>query len=101
MAARPSPRFSGTWIGLTLVTVPVFAVGLLCLFAYLIRPAGWAVFLTLAGLLPVLPLVALVARWIDAANGLGMPSPPAFQTLVLVWLGQLALLLWTHRRDLA
>lgn len=73
----------GSWIGLTLWQMPLVSLLLLVVWSLLIRPSGWAVLLTLLGM-----LVALLV-WLD--------DP----VLLAVWVGHTLLLLWTHRHDLA
>lgn len=72
----------GVWIGVTLWTMPLVALSLLIFWSLLIRPSGWAVMLSLAGMLLTLLL------WIN--------EPP----LVGVWAAQTALLAWNHRHEL-
>lgn len=73
----------GVWIGLTLWTMPLIALLLLVLFSLLVRPSGWAVLLTLAGML------AALLGWFDDL------------VLLAVWAGHTLLLIWNHRQDLA
>lgn len=73
----------GVWIGLTIWQMPLVSLTLLIIFTLLLTPSGWAVALTLAGM-----LVALLL-WLDDPVLLG------------VWAAQTALLAWTHRADLA
>jgi len=72
----------GVWIGLTLWRISLPALLLILLWKALIDVDGWAVMLTLAGLLVVLLV------W--------MPDP----LLLAVLGGQVAILAWTHRADL-
>lgn len=72
----------GVWIGLTLWRVSLPAVVLVVLWTALLDVAGWAVMLTLLGLLAVLIV------W--------LPDP----LLLAVLAGQVLLLGWTHRADL-
>lgn len=72
----------GVWIGLTLWTVPLISVILLAFWFGLLTISGWAVLLTLIGI-----LIALI---------LWLPDP----ALIGVVLTQIALLVWTHRADL-
>ena len=72
----------GTWIGLTLWGLSVPAVLMVGFWGLLLDNSGWAVVLTLAGLLAVLLI--------------GGPDP----LLLSVLAGQAILLAWTHRQDL-
>ena len=72
----------GTWIGLTLWRLALPAVLLVGFWGLLLDNSGWAVVLTLAGLLAVLLI------W--------SPDP----LLLGVLAGQVILLVWTHRQDL-
>lgn len=72
----------GTWIGLTLWWLSVPAVLMVGFWGLLLDNSGWAVVLTLAGLLAVLLI--------------GGPDP----LLLSVLAGQVILLVWTHRRQL-
>jgi glycerol-3-phosphate acyltransferase PlsY len=72
----------GAWIGLTLWRMSVPAVLLVVFWAALLDTAGWAVMLTLAGML------AILLVW--------MPDP----LLLAVLFGQVVILAWTHRADL-
>ena len=76
----------GVWIGLTLWVMPLPAVLLVLFGTALLDVAGWALMLTLAGMLVVLLV------WIPP----GTPDP----LYLAVWAGQAALLAWTHRADL-
>lgn len=73
----------GVWIGLTLWPVPLAGLILLVIWSLLVRPSGWAVLLTLAGLL----LFLLIWN----------PLP----TFIAVLIGHALLLTWKHREDLA
>ncbi|MBK8901002.1 MAG: glycerol-3-phosphate acyltransferase [Anaerolineaceae bacterium] len=73
----------GVWIGLTIWTMPLISLSLLIVFTLLITPSGWAVMAALAGM-----LVALLV-WFENPILLG------------VWAGQVLLLSWNHRGDLA
>ncbi len=73
----------GVWIGITIWTMPLISLSLLIVFTLLITPSGWAVMAALAGM-----LVALLL-WFDDPVLLG------------VWAGQVLLLAWNHRADLA
>jgi acyl phosphate:glycerol-3-phosphate acyltransferase len=72
----------GVWIGLTLWRMSVPALLLVLFWTALLDAAGWAVMLTLVGML------AILLAW--------MPDP----FLLAVLLGQMAILGWTHRADL-
>ena len=72
----------GIWIGLTLWRVPIVALLLLSVFSLLIRPAGWAVMLTLAGI------------------GFSIWLWPGDPVLIGVLLVNALLLIYTHRDDL-
>lgn len=72
----------GVWIGITIWTMPVIAVPLLVVLTLLITPSGWALMLSLAGMLAALLI------WFDDPVLLG------------VWAGQTLLLAWNHRSDL-
>jgi glycerol-3-phosphate acyltransferase PlsY len=72
----------GVWIGMTLWVMSVPAVLLILFWTALLDVAGWALMLTLAGMLVVLLV------WI--------PNP----LFLAVLAGQAAILAWTHRADL-
>ena len=72
----------GVWIGITIWTMPPISLSLLILFTLLITPSGWAVMLTMVGM-----LIALLV-WFDDPVLLG------------VWAGQILLLAYNHRADL-
>jgi glycerol-3-phosphate acyltransferase PlsY len=72
----------GVWIGLTRWRMPLPMLLLVLFWSAMLDAAGWAVMLTLAGM-----LVILVA-W--------MPDP----LLLVVLAGQVIILAWTHRADL-
>jgi glycerol-3-phosphate acyltransferase PlsY len=76
----------GVWIGVTLWKVSLPAVLLILFWTALLDVAGWALMLTLAGMLVVLLV------WTPA----GGPDP----LLLAVLAGQAVLLAWTHRADL-
>jgi acyl phosphate:glycerol-3-phosphate acyltransferase len=73
----------GVWIGITIWTMPLISLSLLIVFTLLITSSGWAVMAALAGMLVALRL------WFDDPVLLG------------VWAGQVLLLAWNHRADLA
>ena len=73
----------GAWIGLTIWIIPLAGLILLVAWSLLLRPSGWAVLLTLVGLL----LFLLIWN----------PLPVFIATLA----GQAVLLIWKHREDLA
>ena len=72
----------GTWIGLTIWTMPLVGLTLLVVFALLLRPHGWAVLAAMLGM-----LIALLTWLKDPA-------------LLGVWVCQAVLLMWNHRADL-
>jgi glycerol-3-phosphate acyltransferase PlsY len=72
----------GIWIGLTLWRIPLIAAPLLTIFSLLVKPDGWAVILTLAGM--------------GLAIGLWMPDPILYSVLLV----NSILLIYTHRVDL-
>jgi glycerol-3-phosphate acyltransferase PlsY len=72
----------GVWIGLTIWVMPLVSLLLLTLCTLLLRPSGWAVMITIAG------LFLFLLFW--------NPLP----TFLAVLFGQLLLLIWTHREDL-
>jgi glycerol-3-phosphate acyltransferase PlsY len=72
----------GVWIGLTLWRISLPAVLLILLWTALLDVNGWAVMLTLAGMLAVL------AIWVPDLM------------LLAVLAGQVVILAWTHRADL-
>lgn len=72
----------GVWIGLTIWVIPLAGIILLTFWTLLLRPSGWAVLLTLAGLFIV------ILFW--------NPLP----LFISVLMGHTALLIWTHRQDL-
>jgi glycerol-3-phosphate acyltransferase PlsY len=73
----------GTWIGLTIWTIPVVALGTIVLATLLIEPDGWAVAVALAAML------VGVLLWV----------PGGWPVLTLVL--QAAIVLWKHRAQLA
>ncbi len=73
----------GVWIGITIWTMPLISLMLLVGFTLLITPSGWAVMAALAGM-----MLALLFWFNDPV-------------LWGVWTGQVLLLAWTHRADLA
>jgi acyl phosphate:glycerol-3-phosphate acyltransferase len=73
----------GTWIGLTLWKVSLAAVVGVLIGMALFTTAGWAVMLALA------VMVGVIMVW--------LPDP----LLLLVWAGEVLILVWTHRMDLA
>lgn len=73
----------GTWIGLTLWTIPVVALATVVVATLLIEPDGWAVAVALAAML------VGVLLWVPG----GWP--------VLTLLLQAAIVLWKHRAHLA
>lgn len=72
----------GVWIGLTIWVVPLVGTLLLIVWSLLIRPSGWAVLITLVGVL------VFIIFW--------NPQPE----FLLVIGGQIVLLFWKHRQDL-
>ncbi|MCA9988072.1 MAG: glycerol-3-phosphate acyltransferase [Anaerolineales bacterium] len=72
----------GVWIGLTLWRMPLVSLALLVFWFLVQDNSGWAVLLTMAGML-------LAILWWQ------LPAP-----YLAIWLGQLLLLTWTHRQDL-
>lgn len=72
----------GVWIGITIWTMPPISLSLLILSTLLITPSGWAVMLTMVGM-----LVALFI-WFDDPVLLG------------VWAVQMGLLAYNHQADL-
>lgn len=73
----------GVWIGLTIWKLSLPAVLLILFWTALIRPVGWGLMLTLAGMLVIL------LAW--------LPDP----LLICVLFGQVLFLGWTHRADLS
>ena len=73
----------GTWIGLTLWTIPLVALGTIVVATLLIEPDGWAVAIALVAML------LGVLLWVPG----GWP--------VLTLLLQAAIVLWKHRAQLA
>lgn len=84
----------GIWIGLTVWEGPLVAGLLLGLGAWLVGADGWAVALTLLGLLIYFWLVP--GWWNGAIN-----RPDLVPTLLVAWLGSSAIVLWKHRADLS
>lgn len=72
----------GVWIGLTIWVIPLVGTILLVIWSLSVRPSGWAVLLTLVGIL----LFLLVWN----------PIP----TFIAVLMGHSLLLIWKHREDL-
>ena len=72
----------GTWIGLTLWSIPLLAVVAIVVATVLIEPDGWAVATTLAAMLLGV-LLWVPERW-----------------LVATLLAQASVILWKHRADL-
>ena len=73
----------GTWIGLTIWTIPLVAVVGIVVATRAIRPDGWAVAVTLAAML------------------LGVLLVVPERALILTMLVQAGIILWKHRADLA
>lgn len=73
----------GTWIGLTLWTIPLVAVVTIVVAVFLVEPDGWAVAIALAAML------LGVLLWVPE------------RALVLTMLVQAAIILWKHRAQLA
>jgi len=73
----------GTWIGLTLWTIPLVAVVAIVAATRLVEPDGWAVAAALAAML------VGVLLWVPE------------RALVLALVAQAAIILWKHRADLA
>lgn len=82
----------GIWCGLTAWEGPTVGGLLLGLAVYLVGANGWAVVAAMTGML--LYLLAAPASW----NLLGRPDAA---TLLLVWVGNMAILVWKHRADLS
>jgi glycerol-3-phosphate acyltransferase PlsY len=72
----------GLWSGLTLASAPLALGFFMTLFFFTLSAEAWAVVFSFFGLLLFLLFV--------------LPDP----TLLAVWLGNFALLAWTHRREL-
>lgn len=72
----------GVWSGLTLVQAPLMLGLFMALFYFTVGADAWAVVLSMMGLLAHLLL--------QQADG----------TLLTVWLGNLAVIVWKHRREL-
>lgn len=73
----------GVWIGMTIWKVSLVAVVGVLIGMALFTTAGWAVMLALA------VIVSVILLW--------LPGP----LLLLVWGGEVLILAWTHRADLA
>ena len=73
----------GSWIGLTLWTIPLVAVVAIVFAVWLVEPDGWAVAIALAAML------VGVLLWVPE------------RALVLTLLVQAAIILWKHRAQLA
>ena len=73
----------GTWIGLTLWTIPLVALATVVVATRLIEPDGWAVAVALAAML------IGVLLWVPGGWA------------VLTWVLQAAIVLWKHRTQLA
>lgn len=73
----------GLWAGLTLGEVPIILGLFFILWELVLDVDGWAVMLGMGGLLAHLLL--------------NHPDP----LLIAIWFGNVLLLAWTHRRDLA
>ena len=73
----------GSWIGLTLWTIPLVAVAAIVVAVFLVEPDGWAVAIALAAM-----LVGVLA-WVPE------------RALLLTLLVQAGIILWKHRADLA
>ena len=72
----------GVWSGLTLAQAPLVLGLFMMLFYFIISVDAWAVVLSMLGL-----LANLVIQRADVA-------------LLVVWLGNLAIIVWKHRREL-
>lgn len=84
---------AGTWMALTVWQGPTVGGLLLWFFSSLVGANGWAVLFMFLGLLPILLL--LPPAW----HPFG--PPPAPLVIVGVWLGNVLIVLYKHRRDLA
>lgn len=83
----------GTWMALTIWEGPTIGGLLLWGFSTLVGANGWAVVFTFLVMLPILLL--LPQSW----HLFGQPPDPAI--ICAVWLGNLAILVYKHRSDLA
>ena len=83
----------GIWCGLTAWEGPTIGGFLLGLGVYLVGANGWAVIFAMTGML--LYFSVAPDNW-NAIYG-----RPELGTLLLVWIGNVALLLWKHRADFA
>ncbi len=83
----------GTWMALTIWEGPTVGGLLLWLFSWLVGANGWAVLFMFFCLLPVLLLLPSSWHLLDA--------PPSPTVMIGVWLGNVAIVLYKHRSDLA
>ena len=82
----------GIWCGLTGWEGPTVGGLLLGLGVYLFGANGWAVMTAMVGMLAYFLLAP--ASW-------SLPGRPDVATLTLIWTGNMAVLIWKHRADLA
>jgi glycerol-3-phosphate acyltransferase PlsY len=83
----------GTWMALTIWQGPTVGGLLLWFFTYLVGANGWAVLLMFLTFLPI--MLVLPPSW----HLLGLQPSPG--VIVGVWLGNVAIVLYKHRHDLA
>jgi glycerol-3-phosphate acyltransferase PlsY len=83
----------GSWMALTIWQGPTFGGLLLWFFTWMVGANGWAVLLMFLCLLPILLL--LPAAW----HPFG--PPPSSLVITGVWLGNVLIVMYKHRRDLA
>lgn len=83
----------GTWMALTIWEGPTVGGLLLLLFSRLLGANGWAVLCMFLTMLPILLLMP--PGW----HLLGQPPAPGI--VIAVWLGNLAIVLYKYRADLA
>jgi glycerol-3-phosphate acyltransferase PlsY len=83
----------GTWMALTIWQAPSFGGPLLWFFSSLVGANGWAVLFMFLCFLPI--MLVLPPSW----HLLGLQPSPA--VIAGVWLGNVAIVLYKHRYDLA
>ncbi len=84
----------GAWVGLTVWEGPTVLGLLLGLCFALVAASGWAMILAMIGLLAYFVLIPAAFNPLDL-------RPALVPTLLVTWLGHVAILVWKHRAELA
>ena len=83
----------GIWTGLTAWEGPSVLGFLLGIASYLLGANGWAVVAAMAGMMAYF--------WLTAGGWNGVLYRPPLPVLTLTWIGNMAILVYTHRHDLS